>query len=443
VTPEAFQHAVETLRVAGARRIALYGAGRDAGALVRVIDATPIPVACIVDDDPRRRGGALIGRDVVDAAEAIARGVDGVVVASNLHAEKIWAACDVFREHGVRVVCPSGPGAWWSPPERAPLRAVGPCASGAAPTTVPCVLAVLCLHDRLDAFWTACDGALRAAGSGLVALVTDTHVTPEPEPLTGVSGSFSATAMLGRTWPDHAPIGPRPAADLVARCLAFDRVYWRDEPFLETLTSRGVRAAWWLLEDAIRRLRPGLGLLLNGDASTTIVAEAVFRRHAVPVAYCERGAFNPSVVVDPLGVEGRLVSSLTDDPAWRERLGAAPRPGEEAAADALARHLSEGRAENWPGPAPAAPASTGHATGTRPARARRSSPPRRRGGRDPGSWSRRTRTIRPPPRTRPSPRGTARRSTRRRACTTPSPPGASSPPRAPPSAGSPSPSAGR
>jgi SAM-dependent methyltransferase len=70
------------------RRIALYGAG---GHTVHLCGALPILplVDCLIDGDPRKQGGQLLGLDVIAPTELEARGIDAVLISSQRFVSEI------------------------------------------------------------------------------------------------------------------------------------------------------------------------------------------------------------------------------------------------------------------------------------------------------------------------------------------------------------------
>lgn len=340
----------------GKTRIALYGAGTHTRALGPLLMEPRLDIACIIDDNPAIHGVKLWGYPVVSRERALEMSLQAVVLSANSHEDKLWERARPLREAGIEVIrlytaeAPGDgpPGAEPKPARIAP-GAKSPLSVSTADALTPPrlapVLGALAIQPGVSGFWADLDTALRQAGSALYAVVAHSEV-PTP-PLTSVFGSFGAAAQLSKIWPRNAPLGPEPDRELYQRCLSYDRFYWRTAPDLEQLTLRGVRAATWLFDHAVRCLRPGLGLVLNGDASAFAVAEHVFRSHGVPILYCERGAFNPSVVFDRLGVEGRMVCELTDDPVRRRRLSEAATGAETETGRRLGAYLAAKRPQNW------------------------------------------------------------------------------------------------
>jgi hypothetical protein len=95
---------LERCAAAGCARVALYGAGTHTRALGTALMEPPANIVCIIDDDPRRRGGRLWGYPIVTPADALAMGVDAVVISSNSMEEEIADRCGPFEARGAMVV---------------------------------------------------------------------------------------------------------------------------------------------------------------------------------------------------------------------------------------------------------------------------------------------------------------------------------------------------
>ncbi|MEC9373247.1 MAG: hypothetical protein VYC34_05355 [Planctomycetota bacterium] len=96
--------AMEQLRDRGVKRIAIYGAGTHTQSLASLLMSPPVEVVCIVDDDPRRQGNALWGFPILSRADAIALGVDAVILSANAHEPKLWSNRADFERAGVHVI---------------------------------------------------------------------------------------------------------------------------------------------------------------------------------------------------------------------------------------------------------------------------------------------------------------------------------------------------
>lgn len=341
--------AIEACADRGFKRIALYGAGTHTRALGPLLMQPRVEIACIIDDNASIQGTKLWGFPIVSLQEAAGMGLDAVVISANSIEEKLWANAKPLRDAGVPVirlygkedggedVKVNGPRGRYGPRhvDLAPGEDLRSPREGA-------VLGVLALPPGAEEFWGACGRALRARGVGLYALAY--HVDAPTVPLTGLTGSFTNAATLGQTWPQGAPLGPEPDAELLRRCVAYDRVFWRGAAGLEELTRRGARAAAWIAQHAIERLRPRAAVMWNGAPSFCLVVEAALRRAGVPVVVSERGAINPTVILDRIGW-GR--SEMTEDPSWIERMRRPATPAEMETGRRIARRLLEARAENW------------------------------------------------------------------------------------------------
>lgn len=359
--------AIEACADRGLRRIALYGAGTHTRALGPLLMQPRVEIACIIDDNASLHGSKLWGFPIVSLDQAAAMRPDAVVISANSIEDKLWANARPLRDAGIPVIRLYGkedapaPAAAGEAKEAASASAKTPI-TAAAPAQSPygvraaviapgddlsppregAILGVLAVPPACDAFWGECDRALRSRGGAVYALAY--HVDAPMVPLTGLTGSFTNAATLGQTWPGDAPLGPEPDDDLLRRCLAYDRVFWRGTANLEDLTRRGVRAAAWLAEHAAQRLRPRLAVMWHGGTSFCLAAGAALQRAGVPVVYAERAAITPTVLLDRIGWDR---SEMTEDPAWLDRMRQPATSDEVRTGRAIARRLLEARAENW------------------------------------------------------------------------------------------------
>ena len=102
---EALAQALQRLVGRGFCRIAIYGAGRfcaDALASHPALAET-YPLVAIVDDDQRRHGESMAGLSVISSGEALALGIDAVVLASQWYADELWQASSSLRRAGIFV----------------------------------------------------------------------------------------------------------------------------------------------------------------------------------------------------------------------------------------------------------------------------------------------------------------------------------------------------
>jgi len=87
----------------GARRVAVYGAGRHTELLADVLAGSPVPVVAVIDDDPARAGGRCAGIEVIPPQRAAAAGVEAVVISSDAHEEAIWSRRGRLVDAGITV----------------------------------------------------------------------------------------------------------------------------------------------------------------------------------------------------------------------------------------------------------------------------------------------------------------------------------------------------
>ncbi|MDX2146495.1 MAG: hypothetical protein SFZ23_03145 [Planctomycetota bacterium] len=98
-----FREALTRARDSGCSRLAIYGAGSHTRLMWNALMQPPLPVACIIDDNPTLRGGSLWNYPIVDQAGALALGVDGVVISSNTMEDELVAQAAAMESRGARV----------------------------------------------------------------------------------------------------------------------------------------------------------------------------------------------------------------------------------------------------------------------------------------------------------------------------------------------------
>lgn len=84
-------------------KVAILGAGRHTLAVADALAASPVSIACVIDDNPAAHGTTLWGWPVVGAEDAIDTGVTDVVLSSWLHVDTLWQGRARFTDRGVRV----------------------------------------------------------------------------------------------------------------------------------------------------------------------------------------------------------------------------------------------------------------------------------------------------------------------------------------------------
>ncbi len=95
--------ALAELARSGARRVAVYGAGRHTELLADVLAASPVPVVAVIDDDPARAGGRCAGIEIIPPQAAGTAGVEAVVISSDAHEEQIWGRRGRLVDAGITV----------------------------------------------------------------------------------------------------------------------------------------------------------------------------------------------------------------------------------------------------------------------------------------------------------------------------------------------------
>jgi len=100
--PEA-DEALRRLADAGCRTCAIYGAGAFLKRLGGSLFRSPVEVRCVIDDNPALGGERRWNFPVVTREQALAEGVDAVLVCSDTHDDKMWDRCAPFAAAGARV----------------------------------------------------------------------------------------------------------------------------------------------------------------------------------------------------------------------------------------------------------------------------------------------------------------------------------------------------
>lgn len=96
--------AMKQMREVGMERIALFGAGAfTQKALANLVEA-PVQMVAIADDDHSRHGQEIGGVGITSLDNAVASGVDAVVLCSEAHELKLFHRTAHLRERGVVVV---------------------------------------------------------------------------------------------------------------------------------------------------------------------------------------------------------------------------------------------------------------------------------------------------------------------------------------------------
>ena len=102
----ALSRALMRLRREGYGRLALYGAGRFTRRALsaRQYGFQEHPIVAILDDDPALAGSRIAHLPVIRPREALARGVDAVVLSTDCHGGLLWEASAFLRDAGVHVI---------------------------------------------------------------------------------------------------------------------------------------------------------------------------------------------------------------------------------------------------------------------------------------------------------------------------------------------------
>ncbi len=88
----------------GHTRVAVYGAGTHTRAIGEALRRPPVSIECIIDDAAANHGQTLWNYPIVSQADALARGVQAVVLSSNQWEPQLWERSRPLREAGVEVL---------------------------------------------------------------------------------------------------------------------------------------------------------------------------------------------------------------------------------------------------------------------------------------------------------------------------------------------------
>ncbi|MFO0972161.1 MAG: hypothetical protein U1A27_01805 [Phycisphaerae bacterium] len=94
---------LDRLAMRGVRSVALWGAGAHTRSCAGLIARRRPPLAGIIDDAAGGAGGELLGLPVWTRTEALARGIDAIVISSDQWEDAMWAQRGAFTERGVAV----------------------------------------------------------------------------------------------------------------------------------------------------------------------------------------------------------------------------------------------------------------------------------------------------------------------------------------------------
>lgn len=96
--------AIESCAQKGLTPVAIYGAGTHTRKAAHALAEPAAPIACIIDDDPRRHGSTLWGYPIVSAEGASAMGARAVILSSDMFEQKLWDNAACLREAGIEVI---------------------------------------------------------------------------------------------------------------------------------------------------------------------------------------------------------------------------------------------------------------------------------------------------------------------------------------------------
>ncbi len=101
--------ALDTCRRAGRQRVAVFGAGSHTLAAGAALARPPVPVVCIIDDQPALRGQTLWGYRIVSAGQAATMALDAVVLSSRTMEDELVVAAGPLAAAGAQVIRLYGP----------------------------------------------------------------------------------------------------------------------------------------------------------------------------------------------------------------------------------------------------------------------------------------------------------------------------------------------
>ncbi len=88
----------------GEKAVAIYGAGRHTHMIASAFDTSPLEILAFIDDDSASHQASLLGRPVVSRREAIALGIDSVVISSRMNERQILRHRHQFSNAGIRLI---------------------------------------------------------------------------------------------------------------------------------------------------------------------------------------------------------------------------------------------------------------------------------------------------------------------------------------------------
>lgn len=84
--------------------VALYGAGTHTRNLGLDLDNGPVRIVAIIDDRTELHGTEVFGRPVISPDEAIAAGIDAVILSSDAFEPELWRHAEILRAAGIETV---------------------------------------------------------------------------------------------------------------------------------------------------------------------------------------------------------------------------------------------------------------------------------------------------------------------------------------------------
>lgn len=101
--PDAARRMLELLTSLAGSRVLIYCSGQHTIDVCRAIQAAPVEVVGIIDDDPARKGTSLIGYPIYTSEQIPELDASDVVISSWIYEDTIWGRKDKIESKGVRL----------------------------------------------------------------------------------------------------------------------------------------------------------------------------------------------------------------------------------------------------------------------------------------------------------------------------------------------------
>ncbi|MGP1347813.1 MAG: hypothetical protein ACTS3F_14245 [Phycisphaerales bacterium] len=84
--------------------VAIYGGGTHTRRAAAALASPAVTIRAIIDDNPANQGGTLWGYPVMSLADAVATGIDAIVLSSDSFEDALWTNTDGARARGIEVI---------------------------------------------------------------------------------------------------------------------------------------------------------------------------------------------------------------------------------------------------------------------------------------------------------------------------------------------------